>query len=286
MADAWFNSSIIDPSVNLSTAIRCTITPWIKRSPKKDKSTEKKLSTMAGMIEFNPYQVLDVGPDASLADIKQAYRQLAKQFHPDSQHKNAHHDRITQVNAAYALLKDPRRRQAYDDRCRYGIDNADLNFRQQRTAATQDHYRQARQARRQADDDFKTWVRRVYTPVNREIAKVTKQLKAEITALAADPYDDELMGDFQLYLEDCRAVVNKAQQIFKSMPNPSNVAGVAAHLYYCLNHMEDGLTEFEWFTQSYEDSYLASGKEMFRKSTSLRREAQAALKDLQAVGDL
>jgi molecular chaperone DnaJ len=239
---------------------------------------------MADMSNFDPYQVLDVRPDASLADIKQAYRQLAKQFHPDSQHKNAHHDRITQVNAAYALLKDPRRRQAYDDSYRYGAVTTDLNVRQQRTAVTQDHYRQARQARRQADDDFKTWVTRVYTPVNREIARVTKQLKTEIAALAADPYDDELMGNFHLFLEDCRAAVSKAQTTFKSMPNPTNVASVAAHLYYCLNHLEDGLTEFEWFTQSYEDSYLASGKEMFRKSMGLRREAQAALKDLQALG--
>jgi molecular chaperone DnaJ len=235
---------------------------------------------MAGMIEFDPYQVLAIHPNASLADIKQAYRQLAKQFHPDSQHEKAHHDSITRVNAAYALLKDPRRRQAYDAHCRYGS-AIDLGTRQQRAADTQDRYRQARQARRQADDDFKVWVRRVYTPINRELTKVAKRLQSEIIALAADPYDDQLMDGFQLYLEDCRAVVAQAQKVFQSMPNPANVAGVAAHLYYCLNHMEDGLTEFEWFTQSYEDSYLASGKEMFRKSASLRREAQAALKELQ-----
>lgn len=242
------------------------------------------------MTEFDPYKTLDVGPKANLAQIKQAYRQLAKQFHPDSQHELAHHDNITRINAAYELLKDPRRRQAYDDLHFYSkavgttgtVDSA-AHRRHQRTQETQDIYRQDRQNRRKADSHFQEWVHQVYTPVTRELTKIVKRLPLEITALSADPYDDELMDGFVRYLEDCQTVVSKAQATFRSMPNPSSVAGVAAHLYYCLNHLEDGLTEFNWFTQSYEDSYLASGKEMFRKSTSLRREAQAALKDLQAA---
>jgi molecular chaperone DnaJ len=238
------------------------------------------------MIEFDPYKALDIGPKATLAQIKQAYRQLAKQFHPDSQHELAHHDNITRVNAAYELLKDPRRRQAYDDLHFYGKAVGapeSAVHRHQRTQETQDIYRKARQTRRAADTHLQEWIQRVYTPITRELAKVIKQLQPEITALSADPYDDALMDGFLRYLEDCQTVVSKAQATFRSMPNPASVAGVAAHLYYCLNHLEDGLTEFNWFTQSYEDSYLASGKEMFRKSTSLRREAQAALKDLQAA---
>lgn len=240
------------------------------------------------MTEFDPYKILEVGPKATLTQIKQAYRRLAKQFHPDIQHELSDHANIAQVNAAYALLKDPHRRQAYDDLYFYGramgAAGADSAIhRHQRTQATQDRYRQERQTRRADDSHLQEWIQRVYTPVTREIAKIVKQLQSEITALSADPYDDELMDGFLLYLEDCQTVVSKAQAVFRSMPNPASVAGVAAHLYYCLNHLEDGLTEFNWFTQSYEDSYLASGKEMFRKSTSLRREAQAALKELQSV---
>jgi molecular chaperone DnaJ len=240
------------------------------------------------MTEFDPYKTLDIGPKATLAQIKQAYRKLAKQFHPDSQHELAHHDNITRVNAAYELLKDPHRRQAYDDIHFYGravgvAGPESAVHRHQRTQETQDIYRQARQARREADSHLEEWIRRVYTPITRALTKIAKQLGPEITALSADPYDDELMDGFLLYLEDCQSVVSKAQTIFRSMPNPSSVAGVAAPLYYCLNHLEDGLTELNWFTQSYEDSYLASGKEMFRKSTSLRREAQVALKDLQSA---
>jgi molecular chaperone DnaJ len=240
------------------------------------------------MIQFDPYKTLEVGPKATLAQIKQAYRRLAKQFHPDSQHELADHDNIAQVNAAYELLKDSHRRQAYDDLHFYGRTMGGTGaesavYRHQRAQSTQDSYRQDRQTRREADSQLQEWIRRVYTPVTRELTKIVKRLQPEITALSADPYDDELMDGFLHYLEDCQAVVSKAQSVFRSMPNPASVAGVAAHLYYCLNHLEDGLTEFNWFTQSYEDSYLASGKEMFRKSTSLRREAQVALKDLQSV---
>jgi molecular chaperone DnaJ len=237
------------------------------------------------MSKFDPYQILDVGTTATLAEIKQAYRRLAKQFHPDSQHELSDHAQIAQVNAAYALLKDSKRRQVYDNNHSgsSGIATAVDPIRHQRAQDSQDRYRQDRKIRREADLHLNDWIKRVYTPVNREIIKIMKPLKAEISALAADPFDDELMNAFQLYLDDCRGSIEKAQQLFRSMPNPANVAGVAAHLYYCLNHLEDGLQEFERFAQCYDDGYLTAGKEMFRMSTNLRREAQASLSNLRAM---
>jgi molecular chaperone DnaJ len=237
------------------------------------------------MSQFDPYKILDIGTTATLAEIKQAYRQLAKQFHPDSQHDLANHEQITQVNAAYALLKDPKRRQVYDNNHsgRSGIATAVDPIRRQRAQESQDQYRQDRKIRREADLHLSDWLKRVYTPVNREIAKIIKPLRAEILALAADPFDDELMNAFQLYLEGCRGSLEKAQQIFRSMPNPANVAGIAAHLYYCLNHLEDGIQEFERFAQCYDDGYLTAGKEMFRMSTNLHREAQDSLTELRAM---
>jgi molecular chaperone DnaJ len=237
------------------------------------------------MSKFDPYKILDIETSATLAEIKQAYRQLAKQFHPDSQHELANHEQIAQVNAAYALLKDSKRRQVYDSNhsSPSGIATAVDPIRRQRAQASQDQYRQDRKVRHEADLHLSDWIKRVYTPVTREIAKVMKPLKAEISALAADPFDDELMDAFQLYLDGCRGSIEKAQQLFRSMPNPANVAGIAASLYYCLNHLEDGIQEFERFAQCYDDGYLTAGKEMFRMSTNLRREAQASLSNLRAM---
>jgi molecular chaperone DnaJ len=237
------------------------------------------------MSKFDPYEILDISTASTLTEIKQAYRRLVKQFHPDSQHELANHEQIAQVNAAYALLKDPKRRQVYDNNrsSSGGIATAVDPIRRRRAQDSQDRYRHDRKVRHEADLHLNDWIKRVYTPVNRELTKIIKPLRAEITALAADPFDDELMSAFQLYLEDSHRSLEKAQQIFRSMPNPANVAGIAAHLYYCLNHLEDGIQEFERFAQCYDDGYLTAGKEMFRMSANLRREAQSALSELRAM---
>ena len=61
---------------------------------------------------------------------------------------------------------------------------------------------------------------------------LVKPLKSEIDDLPADPFDDQLLESFQGYLETSRSLLKKAHNLFSSQPNPSNFAGVAAHLYY------------------------------------------------------
>ncbi|NJN88643.1 MAG: J domain-containing protein, partial [Leptolyngbyaceae cyanobacterium SL_7_1] len=60
------------------------------------------------------YHTLEVSPHASQAEIKQAYRRLAKIFHPDSNTTITDHERIAGINAAYEVLSDPQQRAHYD----------------------------------------------------------------------------------------------------------------------------------------------------------------------------
>lgn len=60
------------------------------------------------------YQVLGVARDAGADDIKRAYRKLARKYHPDvSKEKNAE-DKFKELQEAYEVLKDPKKRAAYD----------------------------------------------------------------------------------------------------------------------------------------------------------------------------
>lgn len=60
------------------------------------------------------YQILGLSRDASGEDIKKAYRKLARQYHPDVNKDPSAEDKFKQANEAYEVLKDPEKRQAYD----------------------------------------------------------------------------------------------------------------------------------------------------------------------------
>jgi len=63
----------------------------------------------------DPYKTLGVDRKASDDEIKKAYRKLARQYHPDTNHgdKTAE-ERFKEVQGAYAILSDPEKRKQYD----------------------------------------------------------------------------------------------------------------------------------------------------------------------------
>jgi DnaJ-class molecular chaperone len=65
----------------------------------------------------NPYAILGLTPDADAAEIKAAYRRLAKAYHPDAQGGDGKTDaqaKFQEVTAAYNLLKDKAARTRFD----------------------------------------------------------------------------------------------------------------------------------------------------------------------------
>ena len=67
-------------------------------------------------IEKDYYAALGVPQDADAAAIKKAYRQLARDLHPDKNPGNAEAEtRFKEVSEAYDVLSDPKRRGEYDE---------------------------------------------------------------------------------------------------------------------------------------------------------------------------
>ena len=60
------------------------------------------------------YAILGVEPSAGEAEIKSAYRRLARKFHPDVSKESGAEEKFKSVNEAYEALRDPEKRAAYD----------------------------------------------------------------------------------------------------------------------------------------------------------------------------
>ena len=91
----------------------------------------------------DPYQVLGVSANAGEDEIKQAYRRLAKQYHPDLHPGDAFAaQKMNEINEAYEAVKNPQAYQQYQ--------------RQQRQQASQQYYRQqySQQQTAYADEDY------------------------------------------------------------------------------------------------------------------------------------
>ncbi|TXT11221.1 hypothetical protein VHUM_01972 [Vanrija humicola] len=73
----------------------------------------------------NPYETLGVPKDAKAGDIKKAYYALAKKWHPDSNKEEGAAEKFHEIQAAYDILSDDTKRQAYD---RYGSASTQEGF--------------------------------------------------------------------------------------------------------------------------------------------------------------
>jgi curved DNA-binding protein CbpA len=99
------------------------------------------------------YRILDVPNGASLSDIKKAYRQKAKEYHPD---KNTHpraEEAFVLVNEAYEYLKDPVRRASIDKQ-RFSEYSQQRRKEEHKAWVTQEQARARKRAAQHAEASF------------------------------------------------------------------------------------------------------------------------------------
>jgi curved DNA-binding protein CbpA len=68
---------------------------------------------------YDYYKILDITRTANIDDIKKAYRNKAKIFHPDVNHSPKANEIFIVINEAYEILSDDRKRYLYDLKLNY-----------------------------------------------------------------------------------------------------------------------------------------------------------------------
>jgi len=81
------------------------------------------------MAKKDYYKILGVPRDASLEDIKRAFRQLAKKYHPDANPGDKEcEEKFKEISVAYDVLSDPQKREIYDTYGEEGLSSSGFRY--------------------------------------------------------------------------------------------------------------------------------------------------------------
>lgn len=208
------------------------------------------------------YQELGLSKNASLSEIKKAYRLLAKKNHPDTGGSN---ERFIAIQEAWEVLNNPEKKAIYD---REIYSHSNYHTNQKESWSLEVNIKKSSSSN--TDQDIKDWIKKIYFPINRYINQVIKPLNGEIKKLSADPYDDELMENFCSYINLSRKKIEKAELLYKSHVVPASISSIGLDLYHCFSQVNDALVELERYTQGYVDDYLFDGKQMMKEATRIQ----------------
>ncbi len=210
----------------------------------------------------NFYKKLGLTKNATITEIKSAYRLLAKKYHPDTGGDN---EKFLALQLAWETLNDPQKRAAYDK-----LLTNDESYAISKNKNWSSELKNKKNNSTSKDQDIKDWLNKIYNPINRFISQVISPLNDEIKKLSADPYDDELMDAFSSYLNESRKKIEKASSLFKSKAVPSSISSIGLDLYHCFSQVQDAIDELDRYTQGYVDDYLFDGKQMMKEAKRIQ----------------
>ncbi|MFB6241311.1 MAG: molecular chaperone DnaJ [Candidatus Nanosalina sp.] len=88
------------------------------------------------------YEILGVSEDASQEEIKKAYREKAKKYHPDSNSDTADGEKFKKINKAYDVLSDEDKRKKYDRFGKQGVEGSSSRGQRRAASSFQDIFEQ------------------------------------------------------------------------------------------------------------------------------------------------
>ena len=213
-------------------------------------------------MEKDLYEELGLKKNATRSEIKSSYRSLVKQHHPDA---GGEKERFLAIQNAWETLNDPIKKEQYDRSffsSSSSFDSINENWEGKINAKK---YNSSIK-----DKEVETWIKQIYTPINRLISQIIKPLNNEIKELSADPYDDQLMEQFCSYINISQKKIERVDKIYKKRLVPNSISALGLNLYHCFSHVKDALSEFDRYTQGYVDNYLFDGKEMIKEAKRIQ----------------
>lgn len=211
----------------------------------------------------NHYQVLGVDPTVSSQEIKRAYRRLVKSCHPDverTQHaRNVATEHMMQLNEAYETLKDSRKRAQYDS-------TIGANGHGARRAVFKVDPTDTEEAR-------ETFLRRVFHPARQNIVRVLGKYSQKLRDLSLDIFDDDLVADFECYVDEIEQTLLNASEDLTKAKVPSSLDAAVHMMRHSIAQAADGLEETRRFCQNYDYDHLSMAGNLFKIALDLSRKA-------------
>jgi len=222
-------------------------------------------------MKKNFYDELGIKKNATKSEIKSSYRSLVKQHHPDA---GGEKERFLAIQNAWETLNDPIKKEQYDRNfysSSSSFDSLNQNWEEKLNSRK---YNSST-----IDKEVETWIKEIYTPINRLISQIIKPLNNEIKELSADPYDDLLMENFCSYINLSEKKIEKVEKIYNKQLVPKSISALGLDLYHCFSQVKDALSEFDRYTQGYVDDYLFDGKEMIKEAKRIQAKISIAKKN-------
>jgi DnaJ-class molecular chaperone len=151
------------------------------------------------MNELDYYQLLGVQPTASVAEIRKAFHDSSRNFHPDANRQLDEKLReqcaeiSKRVTEAYCVLRDARRRQAYDARS-----NGDTKLRIQLADAKNAHTEQIKAERRGRTAQGRQFHAKAEADLKRgNLAGAIQNIQMALTFEGSNPGFESLLADLR-----------------------------------------------------------------------------------------